>query len=151
MRAYVLLVLVAAGLSACGSSSDEARERACVDRLLQQATPQDARDEAARRYARETYCAPFERKGWVYEDGALKIAAQTWLEESARCAVGSEGEPTRTVPCEEEQTRMGRRRLDCGLLRHVRKSEVRTYVERLERKSAVECDDGTPLEELGVP
>jgi hypothetical protein len=40
--------------------------------------------------------------------------------------------------------------LDCALLHHVRAGEVRDYLERLRLESAVQCDDGTPLDELGV-
>jgi hypothetical protein len=43
-----------------------------------------------------------------------------------------------------------KRILDCALLHHVRRSEVRDYVERLQREGAVECDDGAPLDDLGV-
>ena len=33
-----------------------------------------------------------------------------------------------------------------------RRSEVKEYIERLQRKHPViECDDGTPVEDLGVP
>jgi hypothetical protein len=118
--------------------------------LLERATAQDASDENARRYARDTYCARFETNGWIYEDGALSIAAHTWLEEAGTCATGSEGEPTKTVPCEQER-RSGRQKLDCALLHTVRRSEVRDYVERLQREGSVECDDGTRLDNLGVP
>jgi len=159
------ILLFAAALSACGSGSGDRRDEApstanrspatisrierCVDRLLQDATTRDAsEEEEARRYARNTYCARFERKRWIYEDGALSIAAQTWLEEGARCATGGEGEPTRTVSCEEER-RAGVRTLDCALLHIVRRSEVRDYIERLRSNGAVECDDGTALDELG--
>jgi hypothetical protein len=118
--------------------------------LLSRATAQDANDEGARRYARDVYCARFERRGWIYEDGALRIAAHIWLEEAATCAAGSEGEPTRTVPCEEERHISGWR-LECAILHHVRRSEVTDYVAQLQREGAVECDDGTPLDKLGVP
>ncbi len=166
MRAHVALVLLTATLAACGSSSGETGDRAppadrrataaagrtesCVERMLQRATAQDASEEDLRRYARDTYCARFERNGWIYEDGALSIAAHLWLEEGGTCATGSEGEPTRTVPCEEARPG-GPRRLDCALLHQVRRSEVRDYVARLRREGAVECDDGTPLDDLGVP
>jgi hypothetical protein len=106
--------------------------------------------EAARRYARNTYCARFEHKGWVYEDGALSIAVQTWLEKGARCATGGEGVPARPVPCKPE-LRGGVRVLECALLHSVRRSEVRDYIDRLRTNGAVECNDGTALDELGVP
>jgi hypothetical protein len=166
VRACVVLMLLAAALSACGSRGGEVLDGAasskrssaaatgrverCVDRFLRQATAQGTSEEVARRYVRDTYCARFERKGWVYEDGALSIAAQTWLEEAATCATASDGMPTRTVPCEEER-HAGGWRLECALLHHVRRSEVRDYVEQLRREDAVECDDGTPLHDLGVP
>ncbi len=141
--------VAAAVLGACGSGGGEARVERCVDRLLS-AAPNDVRSDGARRYARETYCERFERNGWVHADGALRIAAHTWLETSGTCAVGSEGEPTRTVPCEDVRD-PGPRRLECGLLRHVRQSEVRDYVARLRREGEAACDDGTALDTLGVP
>lgn len=164
---FVTLILAGA-LSACGSGSGERRDEAqstarrspaamsrierCVDRLLQAATTRDASKEEARRYARNTYCARFEKEGWIYEDGALSIAAQRWLDEGATCAMSGEGEPTRTVSCEEER-RAGDRTLtlDCALLHAVRRSEVRDYIERVRSTGGVECDDGSALDELGIP
>jgi hypothetical protein len=161
------MLIFAGALSACGSGSGERRDEApspvrrspaatskierCVDRLLQAATTRDASKEEARHYLRNTYCARFEREGWIYEDGALSIATQRWLEEGATCAIGGEGEPTRTVPCEEERRRAGDRTLDCALLHVVRRSEVKDYIERMRSTGAVECDDGSALDELGVP
>jgi hypothetical protein len=162
VRAYLAVLLFGATVSACGSGrSDETPSSApvaairierCVDRLLRDTTTQNAADEEeARRYARKTYCARFEENGWVYEDGAVSIAAQTWLDHGATCARGSEGEPTRTVPCEVERTTGGVETLDCALLHIVRRSEVREYIGRLEMSRAVRCDDGTALDKLGVP
>lgn len=151
--AWVAVATFVAALAACGSgtsTSATGRIDSCVDRMLERATGADASGEAARRYTRDTYCARFEQDGWIYEDGALSIAAHAWLEEGASCATGAEGEPTRTVPCEEER-RGGARVLDCALLHHVRDGEVGDYLERLRLEGAVECDDGTPLDELGVP
>jgi hypothetical protein len=161
------MLIFAGALSACGSVSGEQRDEAqstvrrspaamsrierCVDRLLQAATTTDASNEAVRRYARNTYCARFEEEAWIYEDGALSIAAQRWLDESARCAMAQEGEPTRTVSCEEERRAAGDRTLDCALLRMVRRSEVRDYIERIRRNGAVECDDGSAFDQLGIP
>jgi hypothetical protein len=154
-------------LSACGSGSGERRDEAqstvrrspaamstiehCVDRLLQAATMRDASKEEARRYVRNTYCAHFEREGWIYEDGALSIAAKRWLDEGAMCAIAGEGAPTRTVSCEEERRRAGDRTLDCGLLHVVRRSEVKDYIARMQSNGVVECDDGSALDELGIP
>jgi hypothetical protein len=156
VRAFLAMALVVALLTACGGNTEAgadpaaARVERCVDRLLEHATPAGASEETLRRYTRETYCARFERRGWVYEDGALSIAAQTWLEEGVTCATARAGEPAQTVPCEQERP-PGARELECALLRHVRKSEVVAYLERLQREGEVACDDGTPLDELGVP
>jgi hypothetical protein len=161
------MLIFAGALSACGSGSGERRDEGkstverspaamsrierCVDRLLQAATTADASIEAARRYVRNTYCARFEREAWIYEDGALSIAAQRWLDEGARCATSREGEPTRTVSCEEERRSARDPTLDCGLLRVVRRSEIGDYIERSRRNGAVECDDGSAFDELGIP
>jgi hypothetical protein len=162
VRVYLAGLILVATVSACGSGrSDETPSSApvaairierCVDRLLRDTTTQSAADaEETRRYARTTYCARFDNNGWVYEDGAVSIAAQTWLDQGATCASGSDGEPTRTVPCELERTTGGVQTLDCGLLHIVRRSEVREYIGGLEMNGAVKCDDGTALDKLGVP
>jgi hypothetical protein len=161
-----MAIVLLAAVTACGLSSDGGNDTAplderssagargriesCVDRLLQNARPQEGNHEAARRYVRETYCARFESHGWIYDDGALSITAPTWLGEGGTCSTSREGEPAITVPCEEVRP-PGPRILDCALLHHARKREVRDYIERLQREGAVECDDGTPLENLGVP
>jgi hypothetical protein len=167
VRVYVAVLIIGVTISACGSGSGERRNETpssaglsppaanrierCVDRLLRdRAVQRVADEEAARRYVRKTYCALFEENGWVYEDGAVSIAAQTWSDQGAACARGSEGEPTRTVPCEAERSG-GVQMLDCALLHIVRRSEVREYIDRLEADGAVKCDDGTALDELGVP
>jgi hypothetical protein len=163
---FAMLIFAGAVMSACGSGSGERRDEAqstvkrspaamsrierCVDRLLEAATTRNASKEEARRYARNTYCARFEKEGWIYDDGALSIAAQRWLGEGASCATSGEGEPTRTVSCEEER-RTGDRTLDCALLRVVRRSEAMNYIERIRSNGALECDDGSALDELGIP
>jgi len=163
VRVCLAVLIVGATVSACGSErSDETPSSApraairiehCVDRLLWYATTRSAPDEAeARRYARRTYCARFEENSWVYEDGAVSISAQTWLDQGATCARGSEGEPTTTAPCDVERTTRGVETLDCALLHIIRRSEVREYIGRLEMNgAAVKCDDGTALDKLGVP
>jgi hypothetical protein len=162
VRLSLAVLILGMILSACGSGrSDETpssgpvaaiRIERCIDRLLRDTTTQNAADEEeTRRYVRTTYCARFEDNGWVYEDGAVSIAAQTWLDQGATCARGSEGEPTTTVPCEVERTTGGVQTLDCGLLHIVRRSEVRQYIGGLEVSGAVKCDDGTALDKLGVP
>jgi hypothetical protein len=167
VRVYLAVLILVATVSACGSDSNGPRDdtpssatttpaavsriERCVDRLVRDTTSQNAADEdAVRRYARKTYCARFDENGWIYEDGAVSIAAQTWLDQGAMCARGSEGEPTETVPCDVDRTTGGVQMLDCALLRIVRRSEVREYIDRLETNGAVECDDGTAVDELGV-
>ncbi len=175
MRAFLAIVLFAAVQAGCGTSGGEQRDGAtsteresiaaaarinkCVDRLLSRSTTSGASEQQVRRYARDTYCAPFEQNGWVYEDGALSIAAQNWLDNGGECATqgavtgeaGSGSEPTRTVPCEQANGDAATRIIDCALLHHVRRTEVMAYVAELQRDGDVHCDDGTPLEELGVP
>lgn len=101
IRRSVALLLLVAALSACGAGSHEtpdgalsterdsagaaARIEGCVDRFLLRATTQGANEDATRRYVRDTYCAKFEKSGWIYDDGVLRIGAQTWLEEGATC------------------------------------------------------------------
>ena len=132
----------------------------CTDRLVADAeAASDAEKEQIHRYAEETYCSRFAERGWVYGDGTLSIEAHKWLEEGGEevcmeveVEAGSEGEPAEsatTVPCEE----LGEDPvIDCAFLHHVRESEVRDYVEELRRRQGnVECDDGTPLAELGAP
>jgi hypothetical protein len=103
----------------------------------------------ARRHVRDTYCARFDENGWVYADGALSIEAQKWLDAGATCAVGDAGDSVATVPC--TTTEAGTQILDCALLHIVRRSEVRDYIDRLKTSSPVECDDGTALDDFGIP
>ena len=167
MRACLPIVLLAAALAGCGTSGGEQRDGAmsterdstaaaarinkCADRLLSRSATSGGSEQQVRRYAIDTYCAPFEQNGWVYEDGALSIAAQKWLDNGGKCATSSETEPTRTVPCERTNRDATTRIIDCALLHHVRRTEVMAYVAELQRDGDVHCDDGTPLEELGVP
>jgi hypothetical protein len=161
--AIVLLVAVAAG---CRTSSGEQRDGAassvanasagaasitkCVDRLLTTSTASGGSEQQLRRYIRDTYCALFEQNGWVYKDGALNIAAEKWLDKGGSCATGSNGEPTLTVPCEQTNPGTGTRVIDCALLHHVRRREVIAYIANLRRTGEIQCDDGTPLDKLGV-
>jgi hypothetical protein len=171
VRFYLAVLIFASIVSACGSGNGGQRAEApsstrvspevngkverCVDRLMQHATIEADEKKAARRYVRITYCARFEKEGWVYEDGALGLAAQTWLDNSGTCASsdsepGRSAGPTRTVPCKPEQ-RGGVRVVECALLRIVRRGEVGDYIDQLRRNGPVECDDGTPISELGIP
>jgi hypothetical protein len=111
-------VLLVASLTGCGPNGGEEGSRTrsgsadirrtieiCVDRLLSRSPTVEQSDAETRRYVEEAYCERFAKSGWVYEDGALSIAAYEWLLRSGTCEVGSEGEPTRTVPCEEAAPR----------------------------------------------
>jgi len=166
---------LALALAGCGSSADEtgddgagpasagAAVERCTERLLSDAeleelTPEE--QEAVRSYAESTYCARFAERGWVYDDGALSIDAYTFLAEGGEEECGeaeaesTPGEepagPARTVPCDEVDAGEDET-IDCALLRHVRRSEVRAYLDELQRSGqAVECDDGTPLADLGA-
>lgn len=167
MRTSLAIVLVASVLAGCGTHGGGQRDGAtsadrdstaaaahidkCVDRLLSGSTTGGATEQQVRRYIRDTYCALFEQKGWVYDDGALSIAAQRWLDNGGSCAAGSDTEPARTVPCEPANGPAATRIIDCALLHHVRRTEVSAYVAELQRDGDVRCDDGTPLDALGVP
>ena len=117
--------------------------------MLATAEPADGK---ARGYVEKTYCERFEREGWIYADGALSIDAHTWLLESGseECGIAEADGRSRTVPCEQLE-RAEPEPLDCALLRHVRRDEVRAYFDGLGRPAGLACDDGTPLDELGVP
>ena len=157
LLAVAAIVAVVAG---CGGEDDAERAappasssgavEKCVGRFLARVDPEveaDAGAEALRAYIEETYCGTFARRGWVYDDGALSIEAHRWLEEGSECAEAEAGGTAKTVPCEEAEDGV----IDCALLHHVRRSEVKAYVAETARAGDVECDDGTPLDELGVP
>jgi hypothetical protein len=153
VRASLAILLFAAVLAGCGTSSraqSDARIDKCVDRLLSRATT-SGETEQAHRYVKDTYCVRFEQHGWVYDDGALSVAAQRWLDDGGSCSGGSETEPTHSVPCEDANREPATGAIDCALLHSVRRAEVATYVTELQRDGDVHCDDGMPLDELGVP
>ena len=134
------LLVALAGCGANAGEGESSRADRCTDRLL--AGAESTR--AARRYVRNTYCELFASRGWVYEDGALSVDAQRWVVQggSESCESATESGQGETVRCEESNV------IDCALLHHVRRSEVREYLATLGRD--VECDDET-LEQLGVP
>jgi len=153
---FLAAALLALGIAGCGGTDDAdvssaERVERCVERLIQ-GIPRDAdtSEEELRFYVRTAYCRQFEDAGLVYDDGALEIGAQEWLDRSGseECAQAGAAGSSTTVPCDEPE---GRRTIDCALLRHVRMREAQEYVEDLQARGEVECDDGTPLVELGVP
>jgi hypothetical protein len=168
VRGWIPAAVLALALAGCGATSgdagdegsaDERRPSAasavesCTERLLAQVP--EAEKETARRYVEDTYCSRFAERGWVHEDGALRIEAHKWLEEGGEeeCEAATQpGDPAETVPCEQLDTQGSKTIDDCGLLHHVRRSEVEDYLEELRRRHGdVECEDGTPLAELGAP
>ncbi len=166
VRGWITAAVVALALAGCGGTSDEDARRAadaqpasaslvdkCTERLL--ARVPEAEKAEARHYIDVTYCSRFVERGWVYEDGALGIAAHKWAEEGGKeeCELATKpGEPARTVPCEEFGERGPYFIADCGLLPYVRRSQVREYIAQLRRRYGdVECEDGTPLAQLGTP
>jgi hypothetical protein len=158
MRFSVVLAvaLVAAGCGSSGESGGNAstvaapRVEKCVERFLARATSDASTETEVRRYIDGTYCSPFEREGWVYEDGTLSIAAYLSLARggSEACA-SADGGVTDTAACSELPADASVV-LDCAVLHVVRREEVQQYVRELERDREVSCDDGTPLERLGA-
>ncbi len=156
-----LIASIAVVVVGCGSNSSEAhqdtsaaasRVEKCSERIVERLASEDSAKttkEELRRYVETTYCAPFEHRGRIYDDGTLSIAAYLDLVESGSCALAEAGQETRTVPC-EELDRSGPQTLDCAMLHYVRNSEVRKYIEKLQRSREVRCDDGTPLQKLGA-
>jgi hypothetical protein len=158
MRYLAVLSICAAALTGCGSHARRAtpeptnsRVERCVDRLVAGSNAPSAGKELLRSYARDTYCHRFEQKGWIYEDGALKLAAQHSLVSGGTCAEGVVGQPAKVVPCKLKRSSSGVLTIDCGMLRFVRRSEVRNYLRRLEAGGPVACEENIPLAKLGVP
>lgn len=154
MRGWLTIVLLTAVLAGCGThvaSQRDAHINKCVDRFMRRATTNGASEQEVRLYAKNTYCAPFERNGWVYDDGALNISAQKWLDNGGTCSTSSSDQPMQTVPCEPANRDPATGAINCALLHNVRHAEVVTYVATLRRVGAVHCEDGTPLDALGVP
>ncbi len=162
--AFAVLLIVVAG---CGSGEDAdqntggsgdgsagaaSRVERCVERFLERAASDGLAEADVRPYIESTYCLPFESQGWIYDDGALSIAAHLAVAEggSDECATAQAGEEAVTVPCEELEVGDGPLVLDCAILHVVRRIEVRAYVGELERSREVSCDDGTPLDRLGA-
>jgi hypothetical protein len=155
-RVVLALALFAVG---CGSGATQsgtaARAASCTDRLVKGAKAGATRppEAAVRRYVMVTYCQPFARRGWVYEDGSLSIKAHLWVVRGTResCETSTPGGKDKTVPCATLAAPGEPQMIDCALLHYVRRSEVRAYLTQLGGRRRVQCDDGTPLANLGVP
>ena len=141
-------------VAGCGSGEDAGEDAAasrverCVERFLERAESAELPEADLRRYVESAYCTPFERQGWIYDDGSLSIAAQAESGSEECVKAESDGE-TGTVPCEELEGG-GPLVLDCAILHLVPRDEVRSYLEELERSREVSCDDGTALDRLGA-
>src|SRR2546423_89544 len=124
VRSLAALLIGAAARTACGSHGSRhagpappsnSRVERCIDRLLAGTNAASAGRELVRRYTRDTYCNRFQQKGWIYRDGALKLAAQLWLQNGGTCAEGVARQPAKGVPRKLERGG-GRLALDCGPL-----------------------------------
>ena len=153
-----VLVVAAAGCGGGGSAApapatpDERIER-CIDRLAAASVDSGLDDEVVRAYARSAYCERFERRGWLHDDGAFRIAvarrpnAQKPFD--GMCFERADDGSLRKFECPFPPD--GVQRIECGLLRFVRRSEVEAYVRELRARAPVRCADGESLEGLGVP
>jgi hypothetical protein len=178
VRGWILAAVIALAATGCGATAGDAIDEGsttgkaaasapaverCTERLLRDADSTaltEEEREAVRRYAETTYCSRFAERGWVYDDGTLSIEAHKWLEQAGEeeCAQaeaapeGGPAKPGRTVPCDEFNPGGAKMIAGCALLHHVRRSEVREYLDQLRRRHGnVECEDSTPLAELGAP
>ena len=147
--AAALTLVVSAGCAfERGDGAAASRVERCTDSIVERAEPRGLSEDDLRRYVERTYCSRFEEEGWIYDDGTLSIDVHTDTR-AEECAVAEPGKPSRTVPC--EQLESGFEVLDCAILHHVRKSEVQAHLaELMRRHTGVQCDDGTPLDELGA-
>jgi hypothetical protein len=161
VRACVTVVFAVLALAGCGSGGADTKRVAeaagkCTDRMFQEVTLSRAPayspvpETQLRTYLAITYCGPFASKGWVHDDGSLRIDAQWWLVRGHRnaCGAATPGGTPKVVPC---GVFLGSE-IDCALLHFVRRSEVRRYIAELPAQFRnIRCDDGTPPDELGVP
>jgi hypothetical protein len=141
-----LLVLTGCGSGAKNATQGNAKVAACTERMLKRihGGPQ------VKSYIESTYCRPFAQRGWVYADGTLRIDAHLWLLKGSACTseTSTPGGPTITLPCDAQAAALDP--LECAVLHYVRRAEVRAYIRELKRSQRVRCDDGTPLDQLGV-
>jgi hypothetical protein len=94
MRYLAVLLIGAGALTACGSHAvrhvspgppTNSRVERCVARLVAGSDTSVAGKEQTRHYIRDSYCRPFEQRGWVYDDGALKLAAYLSVQNGGSC------------------------------------------------------------------
>ena len=154
-----LAIAVLLALTGCGGEKQAAqptievspRAALCTQRILDRVSGDNG--DNARAYIERVYCVPFDRKGWVFADGRLSIAAHLYVLNSGTCeeSTGSGSSTTTTsittTPCDPADLLDP---LECAVLHYVRKNEVRAYIRKLQRKQSVSCDDGTPLDTLGA-
>jgi hypothetical protein len=148
----VLLAVTGCSLGQKKAAQSDAKTTARIERCTQRFVDRIQTDRGAmvRSYIKGAYCGPFARKGWVYADGTLSIKAHLWLVNGYACSALelTPGGGTRTIPCDPRAQALDP--LECGILHNVRRDEVRAYIKKLERTQKVRCDDGTPLDKLGV-
>ena len=153
-----LAIAVLLALTGCGGEKQAAqptievspRAAQCTQRILDRVSGDNG--DNARAYIERVYCVPFDRKGWVYADGRLSIAAHLYVLQSGVCStetVGPGGSTTKTSTTECNPADL-LDPLECAVLHYVKKNEVRAYIRKLQRKQSVSCDDGTPLDKLGA-
>ena len=151
--AFLLVLAGCGGEEKAAQPTVQASPRAerCTQRILDRVEGDNGAE--ARAYIDRVYCVPFDRKGWVYPDGTLSIAAHLYVLNSGTCAEssvsGGSTTTTTTTPTKCDRADL-LNPLECAVLHYVRKDEVRAYLRKLERKQSVRCDDGTPLDELGA-
>jgi hypothetical protein len=156
VRVVFAAAIAVLALAACSSNDTSAKAEKCTDLFMSSMRlHSQGRQASTRHYISVTYCNRFAREGWVYDDGALSIDAQRWLVRggSEVCGRSSTGGQTRTetVPCEQLEAQESFKTIDCAMLERVRRSEVREYIAALQKRTTIACDDGTPLNALGVP
>lgn len=144
----VFLVLMAVLVfSLRGGSDEEAGSPVarCVERFLVKPHDGDTPDEELAAYVQRAYCEPFARRGWVYWDGAFRLAAYT-KSGTSHCEEASPSGVGRTVRCPPDPV------LDCALLDMVRRSQAQAYIASLahEAPAPVRCDDDRALASIGA-
>ena len=90
-----LAIAVLLALAGCGDEKKTAqptinvspRAAQCTQRILDRVSGDNG--PKARAYIERVYCVPFDRKGWVYADGTLSIAAHLYVVNSGACQVAS--------------------------------------------------------------